>query len=78
MAEDELRTERTYRAANQERRTEPVRLLTVAETAQILQLSTKQIYRLIRQDALPAVRLGPGSLRVDPSDLEEFLAARRP
>lgn len=55
-----------------------MRLLTVAETAQILQLSTKQIYRLIRQDALPAVRLGPGSLRVDPSDLEEFLAARRP
>ena len=33
-----------------------MRLLTVAETAQILQLSTKQIYRLIRQDALPAVR----------------------
>ena len=54
----------------------PNRLLSVAEVAQILDVSTQSVGRWIRSGSLPAVRLGSGPaarLRVAADDLEGFV-----
>jgi excisionase family DNA binding protein len=48
------------------------RLLTAAEVADQLRVSTMTIYRLIRRGELPAVRVGR-NYRVRASDLETYL-----
>lgn len=52
-----------------------VTLLTAAEVAEQLRVSTMTIYRLIRRGELPAVRVGR-NYRVRASDLESYLASQ--
>jgi len=47
-------------------------LLTAAEVAEALRVSTMTVYRLIRRGELPAVRVGR-NYRVRERDLEAFL-----
>jgi excisionase family DNA binding protein len=51
------------------------RLLTAAEVADQLRVSTMTIYRLIRRGELPAVRVGR-NYRVRSEDLERYLGAQ--
>lgn len=53
----------------------PVGLLTVAEVAGTLRVSTMTVYRLIKAGELPAMRIGK-SYRLRPADVDRFLAAR--
>ena len=55
----------------------PHRLLTVAETAEALGVSTKTVRRLIADRGLPAVQLGGfrTAVRIDPAELEAWLRA---
>lgn len=48
-------------------------LLTVAEVAQALRVSSSTVYALIRDGRLPAVQVG-ASKRIRPADLEAFIA----
>jgi excisionase family DNA binding protein len=50
-------------------------LLTAAEVAEQLRVSTMTIYRLIRGGELPAVRVGR-NYRVPVADLDRYLAAQ--
>ena len=50
-------------------------LLTAAEVAEQLRVSTMTVYRLIRRGELPAVRVGR-NYRVREGDLEAFLEAQ--
>ena len=52
------------------------RLLTVEETAQILNESTKTTRRRIKSGELPHIRNGR-LIRILPDDLERFIASRR-
>lgn len=47
-------------------------LLTVAEVAEELRVSTMTVYRLIQRDELPALRIGR-SYRIERQDLEAYL-----
>lgn len=47
-------------------------LLTVAEVAELLRVSTMTVYRLIRSGELPAVRVGR-NYRVRRGDLDSYL-----
>ena len=51
--------------------------LTVPETAQELRIPRTRCYELIQQGALPAVRVGERSLRVNRKELERFLLENR-
>ena len=51
------------------------RFLTVAEVASLLRVSTMTVYRLIKADDLPAVRIGK-SYRVPEDDVDRYLASR--
>lgn len=56
---------------------DPVRFLTIADTAELLNLSTRQVYALVRSGELPAVRLGSQrSWRVERSVLDGYIAAK--
>jgi excisionase family DNA binding protein len=50
-------------------------LLTVAEVASVMRISTMTVYRLIKAGELPAVRVGR-SYRVRGSALEQYLSSR--
>lgn len=53
-------------------------LLTVAELATWLNISRPQVYRLLNEAGLPAVRLRDGGdLRFDLRDVEEWLKSRK-
>jgi len=51
-------------------------LLTIAQTAERLQLRPHTIYNLVSKGVIPAVRIGK-SVRVSPVDLEEFIRVNR-
>jgi excisionase family DNA binding protein len=51
-----------------------LRLLTVAEVADALRVSSMTIYRLIKTGDLPAVRVGK-SFRIRETDLQDYLTA---
>lgn len=51
------------------------RLLTVAEVADLMRVSTMTVYRLIKAGDLPAIRVGK-SYRIKENDVDDFLAAR--
>lgn len=51
------------------------RLVTVAEVAAVLRVSTMTVYRLINAGELPAARIGR-SFRVRTGDLDRYLADR--
>ena len=50
-------------------------LLTVAEVAEKLRVSTMTVYRLIQREELPALRIGR-SYRIDRADLDHYLSGR--
>jgi excisionase family DNA binding protein len=53
------------------------RFLTVAETAEVLNVSTAQAYALVRSGELPAIKIGAaGHWRVERVELEAFIQAR--
>jgi excisionase family DNA binding protein len=49
--------------------------LTVQEVAELMRVSTMTVYRLIKSNDLPAVRVGR-SFRVRDEDVDAYLAAR--
>ncbi len=51
------------------------RFLTVAEVASLLRVSTMTVYRLIKADELPAVRVGK-SYRLREDDVDKYLSDR--
>lgn len=53
------------------------RFLTVADTAEILNTSVGQVYALVRNGELPAIRIGrQGQWRIERDVLEGFIAAK--
>ena len=50
----------------------PYDILTLAEVAAALRVSTRTVYRYVRRHELPAVRVG-GVYRVRRQDLESYL-----
>ena len=52
-----------------------LRLLTVAEVADMMRVSTMTVYRFIKAGELPAIRVGK-SYRLKQDDIDAFLAAR--
>jgi len=53
-----------------------VRILTVKETADLLKVKPQWVYRMMRSDGLPSIRLGR-QVRIDEDSLEEWLAEHR-
>jgi excisionase family DNA binding protein len=51
------------------------RLLTVAEVAAVMRVSTMTVYRLIKSGELPAVRIGH-NYRIREGEVERYLATR--
>jgi excisionase family DNA binding protein len=49
-------------------------LLTVAEVADVLRVSSMTVYRLIKAGTMPAIRVGK-NYRIRERDLEAFLAS---
>jgi excisionase family DNA binding protein len=55
--------------------TEPeLQLLTVADVADRLRISTRQVWRLIADDELETVRIGSRAVRVPASSVKAYLA----
>lgn len=53
------------------------RFLTLAETAEVLNISVHQAYGLVRSGELPAIKIGgSGQWRVERSVLESFIDAK--
>jgi excisionase family DNA binding protein len=52
------------------------RLLTIKTFTEALNVSVPMGYKLIRDGAIPVVRIG-SSVRIDPRDLEAFIEERR-
>ena len=50
----------------------PVRLLKVSDVVRMTQISPSQVYTMIREGSLPAVRFYT-ALRVRPEDLQKFI-----
>ena len=53
------------------------KLYTVAEVAEIISMTRKWVYSIIDEKKLKVVRLGPQTIRVAESALEEFIQARK-
>ncbi|CAN5217709.1 hypothetical protein BH11ACT4_BH11ACT4_02580 [soil metagenome] len=52
------------------------RFLTLADTAEVLSISAKQAYALVRSGELPAIKVGAsGQWRVERSVLESYIEA---
>lgn len=49
-----------------------MKVLTVKETAEVLKVKPQWVYRMIRRDGLPFVRLGR-QIRIDEDSLERWL-----
>ena len=53
------------------------RFLTIAETAEVLNVSTSQAYTLVRSGELPAIKIGAAGLcRVERVELEAYIEAK--
>lgn len=53
-----------------------VKVLTVKETAELLKVKPQWVYRMMRHDGLPCIRLGR-QIRIDEDSLEKWVAERR-
>ena len=51
------------------------RLWTVAEVAEYFQVSDRTVYRWLKNELLPVIRLGPGTTRIRQQDLDAFVEA---
>lgn len=57
-------------------RSEPLgRFLTIADVAELLSISTRQTYSLVRSGELAAIKVGGGQWRVERSVLEGYIEA---
>lgn len=53
------------------------RFLTLADVAEVLNISASQTYALVRSGTLPAIKIGGrGVWRVEVSELERFISSR--
>lgn len=53
------------------------RFLTIADTAEVLNVSISQVYGLVRSGELPAIRIGlKGQWRIEKDVLESFILAK--
>jgi excisionase family DNA binding protein len=52
----------------------PLKLLTVKQVAGVLQVSPNQVYRHIRRDGLPTVKIDNGFMRVSLTSLQRWIA----
>ncbi len=59
------------------RPSEPPDLLTTEEVAKQLRVPRKQLYELIKNEGLPAIKLSAGRYRIDRADLNYWLESRR-
>jgi excisionase family DNA binding protein len=51
------------------------RFLTLADVAEVLNISASQVYALVRNEELPAIKIGGrGQWRVERDKLEEYIA----
>ena len=50
-------------------------LWTIAEVAEYFQVSDRTVYRWLKAGLLPVLRLGPGTTRIRPQDLDAFVNA---
>jgi len=50
------------------------KLITVEQAADILNVSVDRVYAIARENILPVVRIGR-QIRVDPEQLDEFIAS---
>lgn len=58
--------------------TQPVEpLVDYRRAAEILGISTRKLWSLVAEGAIPAVRIGR-AVRFDPADLRKFIAANKP
>jgi excisionase family DNA binding protein len=48
-------------------------LLTLEDVAKVLNISIRQVYRLIAEGKLPVLKVGTRSPRISPSDLRHYL-----
>jgi excisionase family DNA binding protein len=56
------------------RTTVPPRFLTLADVAEVLSTSSAQVYALVRQGKLRAIKIGGrGQWRVEANELEDFI-----
>lgn len=46
---------------------------TPAEVAEILDVTTQTVYRMIRRDEIPAIRVGSRRYRIRAKDIEQLL-----
>ena len=53
-----------------------MKVLTVKETADVLKVKPQWVYRMLRGDGLPFIRLGR-QIRIDEDSLEKWLAEHR-
>jgi len=53
-----------------------MKILTVKETADVLKVKPQRVYRMMRDDGLPCIRLGR-QVRVDEDSLKKWLNAHR-
>jgi excisionase family DNA binding protein len=51
------------------------RFLTLADTAELLNITTTQAYALVRSGELPAIKVGSGQWRVERAILEAYIEA---
>lgn len=56
--------------------TRPTNLMTIADAADVLAVSTRTVRRLIAGSALQSVRVGR-QIRIHPADLDQFLRSAR-
>ena len=52
----------------------PATLLTYTEAGKALRVSARTVWGLVDRGELPAVHVGPRSVRIDPRDLTAFIA----
>jgi excisionase family DNA binding protein len=77
---DDVKNYHEKAAAEEEARlTDPKRLLTVSEVADLLRFSEAQVYDMLNKKILLGFRIGAGagSWRVQKSDLEEYVTSQR-
>lgn len=51
--------------------------ITVKQAAERLQVSTKTIFRRIEDNSIPVIRLGNKTIRIDESDLQQYIDAHK-
>jgi excisionase family DNA binding protein len=55
---------------------ENLKLFTVEETAKILKVSVRQVWRYVKSEKLKVITLSPKTLRFSEKDIKEFLESK--